>query len=98
MFEKFGQAAERLATSASRRQFLGRVGQGALVLAGALGSLLALPGGAMADRKPRACRLGSDSACDGLKEGDACSTATELGVCVSLKHSYCTCVPIGPPK
>jgi hypothetical protein len=42
MFEKIGQAAEALATHASmsRRGFLGRLGQGALVAAGAVGGLL----------------------------------------------------------
>ena len=42
MFEKIGQAAETLATHASqsRRGFLGRLGQGALVAAGAGGGLL----------------------------------------------------------
>jgi hypothetical protein len=43
MFEKLSQAAERLATRASRRGFLGRLGKGALALAGALGGVLALP-------------------------------------------------------
>jgi hypothetical protein len=42
MFEKISQAAETLATRASlsRRGFLGRLGQGALVAAGAVGGLL----------------------------------------------------------
>jgi hypothetical protein len=48
MFEKVSQAAERLATRASRRDFLGRLGKGALALAGVLGGVLALPGGAQA--------------------------------------------------
>ncbi len=37
MFDKFGNAAERLATNASRRAFLGRLGKRALALAGLFG-------------------------------------------------------------
>ena len=42
MFERFSQTAELLTTRASdsRRGFLGRLGQGALVAAGAVGGLL----------------------------------------------------------
>jgi hypothetical protein len=45
MFEKIGRLAETAATkvSLSRRGFLGRLGQGALVVTGVLGGLLALP-------------------------------------------------------
>jgi hypothetical protein len=48
MFDKLGQAAERLATHVSRRAFLGRLGKGALVMAGVLGSVLAFGGKAQA--------------------------------------------------
>jgi hypothetical protein len=48
MFERVGSLAERMATNVSRRAFLGRLGQGALVLAGAMGAMLALPGLAQA--------------------------------------------------
>jgi hypothetical protein len=44
MFDKVSQAAEKLATNVSRRAFLSRLGQGALVLAGAMGAMLAFPG------------------------------------------------------
>jgi hypothetical protein len=44
MFDRVGSLAERVATDVSRRAFLGRLGQGALVLAGAMGALLAFPG------------------------------------------------------
>jgi hypothetical protein len=44
MFDKVSQVAEKLATNVSRRAFLGRLGQGALVLAGAMGAMLAFPG------------------------------------------------------
>jgi hypothetical protein len=44
MFEKIGRLAEAAATQVgvSRRGFLGRLGQGALVAAGALGGLLSV--------------------------------------------------------
>jgi hypothetical protein len=44
MFDRVGSMAERMATNVSRRAFLGRLGQGALVLAGAFGAMLAFPG------------------------------------------------------
>ena len=50
MFEKFMRAAERAAAGASRRQFLGRLGQVALGVAGALGASLVMPGEATAGR------------------------------------------------
>jgi hypothetical protein len=51
MFESLKRRAEAEATklAASRRGFLGRVGRGALVTAGALGALLAAPDPARAD-------------------------------------------------
>src|SRR5262249_12094558 len=52
MFDKFGEAAERLATDLSRRQMLGRCARSALALAGVLGGVLALPGIASADQCP----------------------------------------------
>jgi hypothetical protein len=48
MFEKVSQAAEQLATRASRRDFLGQLGKGALAVAGVLGGVLALSGRARA--------------------------------------------------
>jgi hypothetical protein len=51
MFEKVSQAAEQLATRASRRDFLGQLGKGALALAGVLGGVRALSGGARANWK-----------------------------------------------
>ena len=50
MFDKVSQAAEKLATNVSRRAFLGRLGQGALITAGVLGATLAFPGLAQADK------------------------------------------------
>jgi hypothetical protein len=50
MFEKIGRAAERAAgsVSASRRNFLGWLGRGALAAAGLVGGLLLLPRDAQA--------------------------------------------------
>jgi len=48
MFEKIGQTAEDVATSVSRRNFLGRFGRGAAALATALGGALLLAGNAHA--------------------------------------------------
>ncbi len=42
MFDKFSDVAEKLATSVSRRAFLGRLGQGALATVGALTGFLVL--------------------------------------------------------
>jgi hypothetical protein len=44
VFERVSSLAERVATDVSRRDFLGRLGHGALVLAGAMGAMLASPG------------------------------------------------------
>jgi hypothetical protein len=48
MFDRVGDLAQRVATSVSRRAFLGRLGQGALGLAAAIGGVLAVPGEAHA--------------------------------------------------
>ena len=48
MFEKIGRAAEKAAASVPRRQFLGRLGRGAAMLAGALGGILLTAGTAEA--------------------------------------------------
>ena len=55
MFERIGRAAETTAArvSLSRRGFLGRLGEGALVAAGAVGGLLLTAGDVRAD--PRNC-------------------------------------------
>jgi hypothetical protein len=43
MFNRVSEVAEKLATNVSRREFMGRQGKGALVLADTLGAMLALP-------------------------------------------------------
>jgi hypothetical protein len=56
MYEKFSQLAAQAATSVSRRQFLGRLGRGALAAAAATAGTLVHPGEALARRgKARCC-------------------------------------------
>ena len=50
MFEKVSQLAEQAASNASRRQFLGSFGRGAMVMAAAAGGLLTFPRDAAAGR------------------------------------------------
>lgn len=71
MFEKVNQIAEQAATSASRREFLGRLGRGALIAAGAVAGYLAFGSEAQAGR--RGCT--SDGDC---RSGRIC----EAGRCV----------------
>jgi hypothetical protein len=51
MFDTFSNVAEKLATSVSRRAFLGRVGQSALGVAAVIGGILAFPTNASAGQK-----------------------------------------------
>jgi len=44
MFDRVSEAAEKLASTVSRRAFLGRLGQRTLALAGAMAGMLAFPG------------------------------------------------------
>ncbi len=61
MFEKIVDVAERSATRASRRQFLGRIGRGALFTAGVVGGFLAFGSEARAGRRRRRCT--TDTCC-----------------------------------
>lgn len=86
MLEQFSQLAERVATSASRRQFLGQLGRGAMLVAAAAGGLLALPAGSHGGRRaPRACDADSWATCQGSVEGDSCLTNEGYGVCQGPK-------------
>jgi hypothetical protein len=55
MFEKVNQAAEEMVTGISRRALLGKLGHGALALAGLCGAFLALPNSAHATRPGCCC-------------------------------------------
>jgi hypothetical protein len=69
MFEKVGQIAQRAATSASRREFLGRLGRGALVAAGAAASFVAFGTDAQAGRK---CTTDEDCPRGHICQGGRC--------------------------
>jgi hypothetical protein len=67
MFRSFCGIAEQAAVSASRREFLGRLGRGALMLAASVGGWLALPPAAEAAKRGVKC----------------CGTQYNYGVCLS---------------
>jgi hypothetical protein len=80
MFDKFGQVAERLATHVSRRAFLGRLAKGALVTAGALGSVLTFGGKAQALGFPCSrCPAGTYCCYCNSIQGFFCSTKRARG-------------------
>lgn len=78
MFETIGRIAEQTATSVSRRQFLGGLGQAALATAAAVGGLLALP--ELAHAHGRACGPNSVASCVGLRVGDRCGGGGRIAV------------------
>jgi hypothetical protein len=82
MFEKTSRLAERLATSVSRRRFLGSAGRWAGATALALGGVLTTAGSARADNTKSCCYC-----CDSIS--DFC-TFTE---CVGRNQ---TCPPCPP--
>jgi hypothetical protein len=91
MIEKVNQIAQQMAIRASRRQFLGRLGRGALVAAGAISGFLAFGAEAQAG-KPKVC--GTDSAwqCAGRPVGSLCGTPSRPSRCKGAPD--CTCQPI----
>jgi hypothetical protein len=79
MFEELCQFAEAAATRVSRRQFLGRLGRGALTAAAALGGLLAIPSTAQAAGKRKVCwELSMVGECRGKPLNSPCTTG-DLG-------------------
>jgi hypothetical protein len=102
MFEKLSQIAEQAATNCSRRQFLGQMGRGALVVSAAIGGLLALPAVTQAGRQPRLCVEGSAAGCVGVLEGYPCSAERAPGKCVGPKGgrwtptTICGCSGMSP--
>lgn len=90
MFDKLNQIAESAATSVSRRQFLGQLGRGAMVLAAAAGGLLALP--ALTQAGPGGCGTGWHR-CTGrchrtcCPDGYYCCMKTSRGD----RERYCSC-------
>jgi hypothetical protein len=100
MFEKLSQVAEQTAVNVSRRQFFGRLGRGAMLVAAAMGGLLATPTISRGGRRPpRTCSADSWSACQGALEGDGCRTSDGAGRCYGPKRrgddstvTACACV------
>lgn len=88
MLERVNQLAEQVATSASRRLFLGLVGRGAMLVAAAAGGLLALPAAASAGRRQVLCGPSSTFYCLNNLVGDACSAG---GKCTVIKGTENTC-------
>jgi hypothetical protein len=93
MLEKFNQIAQHAATSASRRQFLGRVGRGAMAVAAAMAGLVALPDAAQA--VPPACGPTSQRACVGKLPGAPCNVASSVGYCAGPPNCTCRTCPRG---
>ena len=94
MLEKVSQLAEHVATSVSRRDFLGRFGKGALAVAATVGGLLALPHIAQAGPRGALCGGGSHHSCWGKKVGDPCDGRVDgaPGVCRQYGRTACTCL------
>lgn len=88
MFEQISQFAEQAATNVSRRQFLGRMGRGAMVVAAASGGLLALPAIARAARRNTLCGTNSSIYCYTRAVGDACGAG---GKCTVVKGTTNDC-------
>ena len=97
MFEKVSQIAQEAATSASRREFLGRLGRGALVAAGTVASYLAFGSEAQAGRR----RCSTDAECPrghiceagrcvkGVRPPQVCGTGSD-NYCLGLvEGAYC---------
>jgi hypothetical protein len=91
MLERVSQLAEHAATSVSRREFLGRVGRSAIVLAAAAGGLLAAPLAVHGARPIQVCGfLNSGIECRGRPVGFSC--ANGAGRCRAVKGTTgCGC-------
>jgi hypothetical protein len=99
MFEKLSEIAEMSATRASRRQFLGRIGNGALVAAGALGGFLAFGSDAQAAKRKRHCASDADCPrgriCEGgrcvkgVRPPQACSTDSQATCVGKVEGQWC---------
>lgn len=93
MFDKFNMLAERLATSASRREFLGRFGRAALALAAGAAAIVALPAlGDAAKKPPLVCDGYSYTGCIGRPEGSPCTGSFGITGSCRAPRSSTTCV------
>jgi len=88
MFEKISQAAEQVATRASRREFFGQLGRGAMAAAAAVAGVVALPAIGEAGRKPPVICTGGDPGCIGRPVGSSCGGGRDggTGTCQPPKH------------
>jgi hypothetical protein len=94
MFDKVSQAAEKLATNVSRRAFFGRVGRGALVVAGVLGATLALPGqGQAKGTTNKLCFYSGGYNCRNycVRCDEGCPPPARFSACRLISISACTC-------
>ena len=89
MFDKIGRMAEQAATSASRRQFLGRLGRAALAAAAAAGGILALPH--VAEAQTGVCNSQSSPPCRGRSAGSPCRVGSTVGHCRLYGNGACYC-------
>ena len=89
MFEKFGEAAEQMATSVSRRQLLGRLGSAALAAAAAVGGILALPD--VAQAQAGVCGPQSSLTCRNAPFNSRCRAGTFVGHCRRYGYNTCFC-------
>lgn len=95
MFEKVVQLAEHVAANASRRQFLGRLGRGAMAAAAALAGLLAASADVEAGN--RVCGSNSLSPCIGAPVGTPCLLIDgRKGRCSDSGRPKGSCVCKGP--
>jgi hypothetical protein len=93
MFEKFHQLAGQAATSASRRQFLGRLGKSALAATAAVSGLLVFHGEAQA---ATVCGPNSIGYCRNRPVGSSCgSPRGPRGICVNAPLCTCRTCPNG---
>ena len=81
MFDSLSQWAEKTAITASRRQFLGELGRGAMLAAAAVAGILALPAISQGGRKGLLCGGGGWIDCNGKKTGDVCYIDGVAGIC-----------------
>jgi hypothetical protein len=88
MFEKFNQIAERAATNASRRQFLGRLGKGALAAAGVVASCVAFGSEAQAAKRRR-CTTDANCARGYICVAGKCIKGVRSKTCGVGAQIYC---------
>ena len=87
MFEKLSQLAEHAATSVSRRQFLGRIGRGALTATGIVAGYLAF--GSEAAAAGRSCTTDADCPRGRICVAGRCVKGVRSQACGAGSDNYC---------